>query len=480
MNKVVSWLVKREVILLLVGLAFFLRLPSLFEPYWYGDEGIYLTIGQAMNKGVELYKEIHDNKPPLLYVVAAAVGGVEFWFKFVLLVWNLVTVVVFWEVAKKVIGSKNKTVIATLVFILLTSIPLIEGNIANAEIFFILLTLTAFGMLFKKDNFKICLLAGVVYGIAALFKVPAILDAAIWPIIWFFYKEKDWFKKIIWLSIGIAIPTGLAAIYFLSRGTIAEFLTAAGFKLIPYLSSWKVNIPLVGNLWGRAILLLAGTVLMWKLKHKFSKITVLLSLWVVFGLFAALLSGRPYPHYLLQVVPAIILLVLSWKKEVGEMLLRIGTISVVGLAVISFGFYGYHDWEYYQNFASWVVKQKNYDQYLTWFGPQVVDNYKIAKLLKTESDLQDKVFVWGDEPVIYALSKRLPATKYIVKYHIEEFGAQQETLVELKNTNPKYIIDFGDEEKLPGLTTFLQKNYALEKNIGKSQVYRIIEAWNKL
>ena len=46
---------------------FFLRFPSLFEPNWYGDEGVYQTLGIGMNAGRLLYKGIFDNKPPLLY-----------------------------------------------------------------------------------------------------------------------------------------------------------------------------------------------------------------------------------------------------------------------------------------------------------------------------------------------------------------------------------------------------------------------------
>ena len=69
-GKLAKWLVIHEAILIILGVVVFLRVPSLFEPYWYGDEGIYLTIGRAMRGGMELYKEVHDNKPPLLYVVA--------------------------------------------------------------------------------------------------------------------------------------------------------------------------------------------------------------------------------------------------------------------------------------------------------------------------------------------------------------------------------------------------------------------------
>ncbi|MBD3279784.1 MAG: hypothetical protein GF390_03690, partial [Candidatus Pacebacteria bacterium] len=35
-------------ILSLLSVIAILRLPNFFEPYWYGDEAIYLTIGNAL------------------------------------------------------------------------------------------------------------------------------------------------------------------------------------------------------------------------------------------------------------------------------------------------------------------------------------------------------------------------------------------------------------------------------------------------
>ena len=73
MKKTIDWLEKREKLLLIIGLLVLLRLPSLFEPAWYGDENIYLTIGQGIRKGMVLYRDITDfpNKPPLIYLFAA-------------------------------------------------------------------------------------------------------------------------------------------------------------------------------------------------------------------------------------------------------------------------------------------------------------------------------------------------------------------------------------------------------------------------
>ena len=148
----VSWVVKQEWLIVVLVVVVILRIPSLFEPYWYGDEGIYLTLGQAMRSGVELYKQIHDNKPPLLYVMAAAAGGNLFWFKLITLLWNLVTIAVFSKLAKKVFEpGRRKMKLAVWVFAMATTLPVLEGNIANAELFFLLPTVWAMYWLWDKN-----------------------------------------------------------------------------------------------------------------------------------------------------------------------------------------------------------------------------------------------------------------------------------------------------------------------------------------
>ena len=78
----------------ILGGIFLLRIPSFFEPFSYGDEMIYLSLGEAVKRGLTLYKDIHDNKPPLLYLVAA-VANTQFWFKFILMLWHLFSTAAF-------------------------------------------------------------------------------------------------------------------------------------------------------------------------------------------------------------------------------------------------------------------------------------------------------------------------------------------------------------------------------------------------
>ena len=69
-----NWLV------IILAVVIILRIPTFFEPYSYGDEMIYLTLGEGMSQGIPLYSGLHDNKPPLLYILAA-ISGRLFWFK---------------------------------------------------------------------------------------------------------------------------------------------------------------------------------------------------------------------------------------------------------------------------------------------------------------------------------------------------------------------------------------------------------------
>src|SRR3989344_8911898 len=135
---------------ILLAIVFILRIPSFFEPFSYGDEMIYLTLGNGIRQGIPLYKGIHDNKPPLLYILAGVAGNV-FWFRVILAAWMLITTVLFWKLTR-VLFEKNPKArkIATIAFAILTTIPLLEGQIANAEIFMLGPTIAAFLILLTK------------------------------------------------------------------------------------------------------------------------------------------------------------------------------------------------------------------------------------------------------------------------------------------------------------------------------------------
>src|SRR5438552_2689112 len=122
--------------LIFLNLLFFLlRLPSLFEPYWYGDEGIYQAIGLALRNGEVLYRDIWDNKTPALYYLYAILGSDQFLTKLASLIFGIVGITFFYLLARKLFLKSWVYRTSTFIFALFFGLPIIEGNIANAENF---------------------------------------------------------------------------------------------------------------------------------------------------------------------------------------------------------------------------------------------------------------------------------------------------------------------------------------------------------
>src|SRR6185437_4735919 len=136
--QLLSKLEKKTGVWFFLGISFLfvlLRIPSLFEPLWYGDEGVYQTIGMALNHGRLLYRDIWDNKPPLLYLVYAVLQSDQLLVRLANIAAGLLSLVFFFLLSQKLFEKKYLQYITTSIFAVLLGIPLLEGNIANAENF---------------------------------------------------------------------------------------------------------------------------------------------------------------------------------------------------------------------------------------------------------------------------------------------------------------------------------------------------------
>src|SRR4030042_2662430 len=83
-------------------LIFIFRLPSLFEPFWYGDEGIFAAVASNLNQDGVLYQTSWDNKPPMIYLTYAAIfkffGVSMFWLRLVTVIVVLSTAAILYEI----------------------------------------------------------------------------------------------------------------------------------------------------------------------------------------------------------------------------------------------------------------------------------------------------------------------------------------------------------------------------------------------
>ncbi|MEJ2348003.1 MAG: hypothetical protein P8Y17_02260 [Patescibacteria group bacterium] len=428
-------------LVILLAIILILRIPSFLEPYSYGDEMIYLTLGQGIRQGIPLYKGIYDNKPPLLYLMAAIAGNL-FWFRVLLAAWNLATIFLFWKLSQALFPKgKRLQKISTIIFALLTTIPRLEGNIANAELFMIGPIIAAFLIIFtQKNNFKNLFIAGLLFSIATLFKIPAIFDVPAIIFVWIvtsnlkIKKLKLVAKKTLYLGAGLLVPIATTFLWYLVKGAFNEYLAAAYLQNFGYLSSWRpedVVDPFLirnGPLLIRAGVISLGLVILYWKRKKLSKQFVFITAWLLLNLFAITLSERPYPHYLLQAVPAVSLLFgVLITKETLEQCLSIIPLALFFFIPVYFNFWYYPVTPYYVRFIKFATKNITKEEYFDSFGGHIKRNYEIAEFLTQSTSKSDWVFVWGgNDSMVYALSRRLPPLKYVADYHIKDFSNQEE------------------------------------------------------
>ncbi len=476
-------------LLLLLAIVFILRIPSFFEPYSYGDEMIYLILGNAIRMGIPLYSGIHDNKPPLLYIMAAIAGNL-FWFKAILTFWLIITIYIFSRLIK-ILFPKGKIshIIGVSLFALLVTIPLLEGNIINAELFMIGPTILAFFILLKRNpKPKTLLFSGFLFSLSTLFKIPAIFDIPAIIFLWIATKpdKKGEFKTVVkntfLLFIGFILPILASILWFYTRGSLKEYITAAFLQNIGYLSSWRPgdvkdpffikNLPLII----RGLIVFLGLAILY-LKRKFlSKNFILATSWLFLSLFAATLSERPYPHYLIQsVAPLSILFTILFSQKSIEQVLTIIPLTIFTIVPFYYHFWYYKTIPYYEKFIKFSKGELSKEEYFLTFGEDVLRNYKISEFIVSSTRESEKIFVWGsNNSTIYALSKRLPPGKYFADYHIKDFSNDSETTQTLQKDLPSFIVILPNAPEISGLQNLLLLNYGLVEEIDKAKIWKLL------
>lgn len=472
----------------IIILVFILRIPSFFEPYSYGDEMIYLTLGQGIRQGVPLYSGLHDNKPPLLYLTAAIAGNL-FWFKAILTFWHAATVLLFWKFSAKLFPKNYKLpIVATVIFAIFTTIPLLEGHIANAEMFMIGPSIAAFFLLLNSGGTTSIFLAGVFFSIAALFKIPAAFEIPVIIIYWFIHMAKFSRKEILILlrntlvlTTGFVLPIALTFVWYGISGALKEYFIAAFAQNFGYVSSWRpddVQKPFLEKntpLLIRAAIVAAISLFLLLKRKSFSRQFILVTLWLVFSLFAVTLSERPYPHYLIQAMPSISIL--------GGMLVSLGNYEqmfvIFPLALSFFVPAYFHFWHYptlpyYVRFIKFSTGRMEKYEYFKSFGDNIPAIYKVSDFVANSTETKDRIFVWGDTATVYALSKRMAPIKYVADYHIRDFSNIEAVISQLSNRQPHFIVILKNSNPPPQLLRFVSKGYVQVEDYEGNVVWKLL------
>ncbi|NCN82544.1 MAG: hypothetical protein GW947_01125 [Candidatus Pacebacteria bacterium] len=479
-----------------------LRVPNFAEPYWYGDEGIYLTIGNALREGGKLYTTIVDHKTPLIYYLAMVQNQLQF--RILMYGMMMLSTAAFFAVCRTLFGRLKPAAIATLLFVIFTSLPWFEGHIPNGELFVICFVLYGAWILlhtslvktyFSSDEVRrqrmpspkeqaLLLLAGVSFGLALLTKVPALFDIVAFGLIFVFLAWRTRLKHLApqllsagIFAIGCLLPLVISVVYFYAVGSGQDYLNFGLLYNFKYAGSWQLSFtsPVVlffFTLQGKALVLGGMLLLLLGLNRKLSPVTQFSLAWFWLALFASLLSNRPYPHYFLQVIPpAAILVALFFTRERGLALIS-GSLTVL-LAVLVLLHVGlYSTGAYYKNWLKYLTKQYTRQEYFQTFDSLMNDNYAAAKLITTTSS-KPSLFIWGTDPMLYALTKAVPPTRFTVSFHIADLNVYEQTMKDVNAARPEYIVVMNDETReLPGLNQLLFDEYTINTQYDKFALWK--------
>lgn len=472
------------VILILISIFILLRLPSLIEPYWYGDEGIYQVIGKALNSGRVLYQDIWDNKPPILYYIYAIFNGDQFLVRSFSLIIGSFSVVSFYFLGKEFFKKRKSIFLATFLYVIFFGSPIIEGNIANAENFMHLPIILSviFLLKYRKSNkLKYIFISGFLLSIAFMTKIVAIFEFSAFFLFLITQNHSDFlsgkykntlklknFKAEILFILGFIILPVLFTFYFISINAFPDFLSGVLSENIDYVGVGNNFIFPMGILVLKIIIALLLVVIILYKRERFSGLNLLLYLWLVFALFSTFFSQRPYLHYILMsILPFCYLVGSIIESKTYRALKIIITVMIVVVIYLNFGIYK-KTFIYYQNYIEFMFFNKKIDDYHAFFDKNTLRDYELARFIETFTNNKESVFLWSDSGQIYALSETLPPGKYIVAYHITYYNNAIEYMVEqISKMEPKYIIK---TKNSPEFRNFIP-SYVLKYKIANSDIY---------
>lgn len=412
--------------LVLPLLAGLLRWPSLDLPLD-RDEGEYATLAWLWAEGHGVpYRDWLQQKPPAAIAMnavaqAAFRDGVA-GLRWLSLVWTAATVLLLallalaglrrwgppgWR-SPRVLGRAGWAV--GLGAALLLSSSRTQSLAANTEAWVALPLGAALGLALGGPASPARWLAsGCLLGLASLFKQPALAGLLLLP--WAAQPGQGrLLGAVAWTSLGAGLPWALVLAVFAAQGAAWDLLYCVWAYNQGYvLQGWDHAGPrLLGLLrwlspeWGVPVLL-AG--LGWRDLGP-GPLRRGLGAWLALGA-AFFVSGRFYPHYsIVLLAPVALLAGLALAAPLAPRL-RLARGLLAGL-----GFLGW----LYANVGLWVAEHGGARSVHLYGIPHFAGSPAAARALASMAAPEQPVLVWGDEPQLYYLARRVPASRFLYTY----------------------------------------------------------------
>lgn len=410
----------RERGLLSAGIITLLHAPSFGRPLLDSDEAIYASIAALANAGGRLYAEGGvDNKFPGIYLTYAAVFrlfgpyAMTAVHALALLV-ILATSLVLSRIARRV-GATWGAWVAALLYGMLTTFYYPKMLAANTEVFMTLpLALSVLVSLpdrhGKARGLPLLLLSGFLVGIATMYRQLAVLNVLLCAAVAMIGPTRGKGARLARAAapfLGAAMSLGGLAAIFAIDGNLDDFwfwgITAPATRYLPL--GWTYTWPALDLLGMLAVMgIPVGLCLRRARRARVVRTEErVLWLWLGLGLLAILVLWRFHPHYVIHVLPPVVVLAALEVEALvpsaaAILTLSLGRVLVAVLALECLVFF---------------VLALLLEPIAGGLSPPKPDYPRVAEYARSRTHEGDRIFVWGAYAPLYVLSGRLPASRFV-------------------------------------------------------------------
>ncbi len=468
-----TFLRSHAVLFLFFFIFIILRLPSLFEPHWYGDEGIYASVAYALEHGRKLYVNVFDNRLPGIYYLYSLASSENrlISIRIFNLVAGLISLAGIYALTLR-LKFKRVVVLPLIIATWMLGTPLIEANIANTENFF--LPFTIWGTWYALANIpKKLFIAGILFGCSFLVKFPPVFTFVAVGV-YLLNNNTPLRKKIhmiLTYGFGFMLPIFVVFILLFFVGNLKEAVQFGLMNNTSYITyySQQVLSPQIKTL---VLCITLFMIVILYMKEYISDHILILCILLTFDYYAAIFSGRRYEHYLQQIVPSLslwsgyIALSLLQKQDV---LKKVALVCLFFLVIFAGKFLFYQGTgvivamnvpEYYKEFLL-GVSSKSYTSFLPFKFFNESAKLKIAKSLTRKYNTSN-IFFYTDESWIYDYTQTIPPTFYVASYHQFLVPNGLNRLVnELRASNTDHVVIDRQATLTKQLSDYLNSDYNL-------------------
>lgn len=471
-----------------LGMIFLL---AMIATYGYGrDQGIYAMVGREVLGGKMPYRDAWDFKPPGIFVVyamtRAALGGGQWAIRAVEILGIVATTAAMTRLGERWFGDRRVGILAGFITALVHA-QLDFWHTAQPESFGGMLTIFALLPIRlpdepqhrDRDTARGLVLSGALFGLAGLLKPPlagggAVVAAVLGVNVLLTTRGEPFAKRArralrpaFFITLGGALPFVLTGLWFVAKGAhrdlyqvlfvFTPYYTKLGWvgETVPGMTYWGFtewlqkycSVTTVG------LLLALGYPRATRERAGFSLLCWIIALHIV----GVAMQGKFFPYHYGATWPLTAMIAALGFMRVWDRLASRGPLGVslffTGFVFVCFFRTATKDTErsFLQRcqervalFSTRFRDQAAIDALASVADVNAAANREVAAYLRDHVRADRTVFVWGFEPVIYDLSDRAPASRYL--YDVPQRVAwakekERETLVrDLDAARPAAIV----------------------------------------